>query len=31
VEHGGSGSTKAAPIARDVLMEIQRRNKKYST
>jgi len=29
VEHGGSGSTKAAPIARDILMEIQRRNKKY--
>lgn len=26
VEHGGSGSTAAAPIARDVLLEVQRRN-----
>ncbi|MGE4219035.1 MAG: penicillin-binding protein 2 [Alphaproteobacteria bacterium] len=25
VEHGGSGSTTAAPIARDVLLELQRR------
>lgn len=30
VEHGGSGSMKAAPIARDILMEIQRKDKKYT-
>ena len=26
VEHGGSGSTTAAPIARDILLEVQRRD-----
>ena len=26
VEHGGSGSTAAAPIARDILYEVQQRN-----
>ena len=30
VEHGGSGSMKAAPIARDILIEIQRKDKKYT-
>jgi len=28
VEHGGSGSSAAAPIARDLLLEIQRRSRK---
>lgn len=28
VEHGGSGSSAAAPIARDLLLEIQRQNRK---
>jgi penicillin-binding protein 2 len=31
VEHGGSGSTAAAPIARDVLLEVQRRNSSTPT
>jgi penicillin-binding protein 2 len=26
VEHGGGGSTAAAPIARDVLLEVQKRD-----
>jgi penicillin-binding protein 2 len=26
IEHGGSGSTVAAPIARDILLEVQRRD-----
>ncbi len=31
VEHGGGGSTTAAPIARDILIEVQRRDQSPST
>ena len=31
VEHGGGGSTAAAPIARDILIEVQRRDQSPST